>query len=296
MITRRSLLAMGAMALAPRSACDTHTHVFGAVAKFPMSPARGYTPPEASPAEMLAMHKKLGVERVVIVTPSVYGTDNAATLFGIREYGKGARGVAVIDAKTPDADLKAMAAAGVCGVRVNLGGPGAALEGAKERLVQALDRVSGMGWHVQLYAGLNVVEAVADVILRAPVAVVIDHVAGALPAEGVGQKGFGALLRLVREGKAYVKVTHRFLPSGTGPEYGDSVAMLRALLEANQERVLWGTDWPHPDSGRVPGRKTTDLAPFEKVDDVAWLERFIGWLGPAKERVLVENPGRLYGY
>lgn len=245
---------------------------------------------------MLAMHKRLGVDRVVIVTPSVYGTDNAATLYGIKEYGRGARGIAVIDAKTPESDLKAMAAMGVRGVRVNLGGPGAAVEGAKEKLAQALDRVSGLGWHVQLYAGLNVVEAVEDTILRAPLPIVIDHVAGALPAQGVEQKGFASLLRLVKAGKAYVKVTHRFLPSGTGPDYRDSAAILKALLKANRERVLWGTDWPHPDSGRVPGRKPTDLAPFEKVDDVAWLERTIGWLGGAKDEVLVENPGRLYGY
>lgn len=296
MITRRSWLAMSAMAAAPRGACDTHTHVFGEASRFPMSPARGYTPPSASAAEMLALHRKLGVSRVVIVTPSIYGSDNAATLYGMAQYGKGARGVAVIDAQTSSAALQEMAGKGVRGVRVNLGGPGSAVAGAAERLTETFDRVSGLGWHVQLYAGLNVVAAVENLILRAPVPVVIDHVAGAVPAQGIGQAGFASLLRVVQAGKAYVKVTHRFLPSGTGPEYRDAAAMLKALLAANAERVLWGTDWPHPDSARVPGRKPTDLAPLEQVDDVAWLQRMESWLGAARQRVLVDNPARLYGY
>jgi predicted TIM-barrel fold metal-dependent hydrolase len=298
MTTRRSLLAMSAMALAPRGACDTHTHVFGDATRFPMSPARGYTPPAASPAELLAMHKSLGVSRVVIVTPSVYGTDNAATLYGMKEYGRGARGIAVIDAYTPAGDLKTMAAAGVRGVRINVGSPGSSADGAKERLIQALDRVSGMGWHVQVYAGLPVIESLEEVISRAPAPLVIDHVGGALPAAGTAQKGFASLLRLVQSGKAYVKVTHRFLPGGTGPDYKDSAEMLSALLAANPQRVLWGTDWPHTDSSRVPGRKTTDVAPFEKVDDAAWFQRFLNMIPNAKARemVMTENPGRLYGY
>ncbi len=294
---------MGATALAPRGACDTHTHVFGDTARFPMSPARGYTPPVATPAELLAMHKALGVSRVVIVTPSVYGTDNAATLYGMKEYGRGARGIAVIDDATSTSDLKSMAAAGVRGVRINVGSPGATVKGEvsagpKERLARALDRVSGMGWHVQIFSGLPVIESVEEVIARAPSPVVIDHVAGALPAGGTAQEGFAALLRLVQSGKAYVKVTHRFLPSGTSPEYKDSAAMLSILLAAKPERVLWGTDWPHTDSSRVPGRKTTDVAPFEKVDDVGWLKRFVEMIpdGKMRELVLTENPGRLYGY
>lgn len=290
-------MAMGAMALAPKGACDTHTHVFGDASEFPMSPGRAYTPPEATPEQMLAMHRKLGVERVVIVTPSVYGTDNRATLYGMKARGRSARGVAVIDEKTSEGELDNLGAAGVCGVRINLGAP-APSAGAAERLTRMLDRVSGRGWHVQLFAGLAVVEAVETVIAQAPVPVVMDHVAAALPAQGLEQAGFGALLRVVGSGKAYVKVTHRFLPSGTGPEYRDSSAMLRALLRANADRVLWGTDWPHPDSRQLPGRKTTDIAPFEDVDDAAWFERFRAMAGDAKtlEKILVENPGRLYRF
>jgi len=272
----------------PKGACDCHTHIFGDTKNFPMWAGRSYTPPSAVPREMSALHRTLKVDRVVIVTPSVYGTDNAATLYGMRARRGTSRGIVVIDDKTPDSELKSMKAAGVCGLRLNVA------SGLRPKLEKAFDRASGMGWHVQIMSSLAEVMGVEDLVMRAPVPVVVDHVAGATPALGVGQPGFDALLRMVKSGKAYVKVTDRFMPSGTAPAFEDSRSMVKVLIEANADRVLWGTDWPHPDNRSYPGRKPTDVSPFEDVDDGLWLNRFAKWGGGAKQ--LVDNPARLYGF
>src|SRR6266576_1575114 len=133
----------------PRGACDCHTHIHGDPGKFPFFPGRVYTPEMALPEEMAALHRALRMQRVVIVTPSVYGTDNAATLFGMRARGADARGVAVIDDKTPESELDAMDREGVCGIRLNLstGGTNDPAVG-RQRLQRAIERVKGRNWHV----------------------------------------------------------------------------------------------------------------------------------------------------
>src|SRR6195952_5002136 len=136
----------------PGGACDCHTHIHGDPDKFPFFAGRVYTPELASPEEMAALHKALGIQRVVIVTPSVYGTDNSATLFGIKARGPDARGVAVIDDKTTASDLDAMHAAGVRGIRVNLATAGTNDPSiARQRVQSAIDRIKARGWHLQIY-------------------------------------------------------------------------------------------------------------------------------------------------
>src|SRR3979409_1111047 len=139
----------------PAGACDCHTPIHGDPAKFPFFAGRVYTPEPASPEEMAALHKALRIERVVIVTPSVYGTDNSATLFGMKARGANARGVAVIDDKTPEAELDAMARSCVRGSGLNLATGGARDPAAgRERFERALERVKGRNWHVQMYTNL----------------------------------------------------------------------------------------------------------------------------------------------
>jgi len=150
---------------------------------------------------------------------------------------------------------------------------------------RALDRVAGLGWHLQLYSNGAELAGIEGVVMKAGVPVVVDHVAG---MKSVDEAGFVALLRMMKAGKAYVKVTNRFLGAG-GME-----AMVRAILAANEDRVLWGTDWPHPDNRSYPGRKATDVSPFKDVDDAVGLNQFVKWGGGAKQ--LVENPARLYGF
>src|ERR1700693_4440352 len=142
----------------PAHACDCHTHIFGDPAKFPLFAERTYTPELALPDEMSALHKALHVERVVIVTPSVYGTDNSATLYGMKARGAAARGVAVIDEKTPESELDAMNATGIRGIRINLATGGITDPAvARQRLQAAIDRAKGHNWHVQIYSNLPVI-------------------------------------------------------------------------------------------------------------------------------------------
>src|SRR5580693_2318276 len=164
----------------PAGACDCHTHIFGDPDKFPFAAGRVYTPEPASPAEMAALHKSLHIQRVVIVTPSVYGTDNAATLYGIKARGADARGVAVIDDKTPESELDAMNAAGVRGIRINLATGGITDPAvARQRLQAAIDRAKGHNWHVQIYSNLPVIAALKSDLGQSPVPLVLDHFAGA---------------------------------------------------------------------------------------------------------------------
>jgi predicted TIM-barrel fold metal-dependent hydrolase len=189
----------------PAGACDCHTHIHGDPAKFPYFSGRVYTPELASPEEMSALHKALHIERVVIVTPSVYGTDNAATLFGMKAREPTARGVAVIDDKTPEADLDAMNQAGIRGIRLNLatGGVNDPTVG-RPRFQAAVERVKARGWHVQLFTSLAMISAIKDLVAASPVPVVFDHFGGAQAELGVAQPGFSDLVELVKSGKAYV--------------------------------------------------------------------------------------------
>ena len=283
----------------PPGACDCHTHIHGDPAKFPWFEGRVYTPELASPEQMKALHDALHMQRVVIVTPSVYGTDNSATLFGMKARGENARGVAVIGPKNTDAELDAMEKAGIRGVRVNLatGGTNDPVE-AKRRFAAAVDRVKARGWHVQVYTNASMIPLIKDTIAAAPVPVVFDHFGGAQAAAGMQQPGFPELVELVKSGKAYVKISGAYRASTLGPEYSDVIPFAKALIAANPDRILWGSDWPHPDSVTPPGKKTTDVTPLFQIDDGKLLNQLAVWEPDAavRKRILVDNPARLYKF
>jgi predicted TIM-barrel fold metal-dependent hydrolase len=283
----------------PSGACDCHTHIHGDPEKFPFFSGRVYTPEPASPEEMSALHKALHIERVVIVTPSVYGTDNSATLFGMKARGATARGVAVIDDKTAEADLDAMNQAGVRGIRLNLatGGVNDPAVG-RPRFQAAVDRVKGRGWHVQLFTSLPMISAIKDLVATSPVPVVFDHFGGAQAELGLDQPGFADLLELVQLGKAYVKISGAYRASKLAPDYPDAAPLARALIAANSERIVWGTDWPHPNSVTPPGKKPTDLTPLYQIDDGRLLNQLPVWAPDAamRQTILVDNPARLYSF
>lgn len=268
----------------PRGACDCHTHIFGVAATFPFFEGRKYTPGPALPNDLKRMHKALrDVERVVIVQPSVYGTDNRATLWGMREMGglKRARGIAVVDPATiTTTELRDMDRAGIRGIRIN------ATPISVEQLQQAIAKAKDMDWHVQINTTLPVIRDLKPAILDSPVPVVIDHVAGAVPSLGVTQPGFQDLVELVRAGKAYVKVTHRYLSTSKSPMFEDAEALARQLLQANAQRILWGTDWPHPGGGDD----------FDNLDDGRLLNHTASWCELNLHTVLVDNPARLYRF
>ena len=282
----------------PANACDCHTHIFGDPAQFPLWPGRTYTPEPALPEEMAAIHGALHIDRVVIVTPSVYGTDNSATLYGMKARGANARGVAVIDEKTPESDLDMMGKAGVRGIRLNLATAGESDPAVVRRRFQAAaDRMKRHHWHVQIYTSLAVISGMKDLVRDSPVPVVFDHFGGAEAALGLKQPGYADLVELTRSGKAYVKISGAYRMSAR-PDYSDVTPFAQALIAANPDRILWGTDWPHPDSTLPPGGRPTDVTPLLQVDDGRLLNLLAVWAPEAaiRRKILVDNPARLYGF
>lgn len=281
----------------PPGACDCHTHIHGDPARFPYFAGRVYTPEMALPEEMSMLHKALHMQRVVIVTPSVYGTDNSATLYGMKARGPNARGVAVIDDKTPESELDAMGKAGIRGIRLNLatGGQNDPSVG-RRRFQAAADRVKDRRWHVQMYTNLAVISSIKDLVLASPVPVVFDHFGGAQAHLGPMQPGFDDLLELVRSGHAYVKISGAYRASKQAPDYPDAAPLARLLIGANPERIVWGTDWPHPNS--ASGKPAHEVTPLFQIDDGRLLNQLPLWAPDAavRRKILVDNPARLYGF
>jgi predicted TIM-barrel fold metal-dependent hydrolase len=248
---------------------------------------------------MAALHRALGIERVVIVTPSIYGTDNRATLEGIKFRGDTARGIAVIDDKASESDLDEMGKAGIKGIRVNLANNGISDPTiGRKRLEAAIDRVKGRGWHVQCYTNLAMLTTIKDVLASSPVPLVFDHFGGADASLGLEQPGWAELVEGVKSGKLYVKISGAYRLSKKAPDYPDAVPFAKALIAANPDRLVWGSDWPHPDSDPRPDRKPTDLAPLYQIDDGRVLNLLAVWAPDAatRKKILVDNPTRLYGF
>jgi predicted TIM-barrel fold metal-dependent hydrolase len=283
----------------PAHACDCHTHIVGSTDRFPFLTGRTFTPETALPEELLAVHRRLHIARVVMVTPSFYGTDNSCLLYGIKARGATARGVAVIDDKTPESDLDAMGKAGVRGIRLNLQTTGAVDPAVgRQRFQTAVARLKNRRWHIQVYSGMVVVSAIKDLVLDAPMPVVFDHFGGARAALGIGQPGFADLVELVHSGKAYVKISGAYRASTLAPDYADVAPFAQALIAANADRVVWGTDWPHPDTTMDPSRRPTDVTPMLQIDDGRLLNLLPLWAPDAaiRKKILVDNPARLYGF
>jgi len=281
----------------PAGATDCHTHIHGNPAQFPFFSGRVYTPEGASPEEMAALHRALHIQRVVIVTPSVYGPDNSATLFGMKARGADARGVAVIDDKTSDGELDKMQAEGFRGIRLNLATGGTNDPNvARQRFVTAAERMSKRNWHVQIYTSLAVIQGIKEQVMSSPVPVVFDHFGGAQAEKGLEQPGWSDLVALVRSGKAYVKISGAYRSSTKAPEYADVIPFAKALIAANPDRIVWGTDWPHPNSSS--GKPITEITPLFQIEDGTLMNQLPAWAPDAavRKKILVDNPARLYGF
>jgi predicted TIM-barrel fold metal-dependent hydrolase len=277
----------------PAGACDCHTHIHGDPAKFPWFAGRTYTPEMALPEEMAALHKAIHIQRVVIVTPSVYGADNSATIYGMKARGKDARGVAVIDDKTTDADIDNLVRLGFKGIRLNLSTAGINdPKVARQRFLAAAERVKNRNWHIQLNTTLPVIAAMKDALAASPVPLVFDHYGNANEELGVQQPGFSDLVDLVRSGKAYVKIS---VTAGPRKNYGYFTPLAQMLIAANVDRIVWGTNWPHPNSANG---STTKVTPLWDVDDGLVLNLLPTWAPDAgvRKKILVDNPARLYEF
>ncbi|MCC7486980.1 MAG: amidohydrolase family protein [Burkholderiales bacterium] len=272
----------------PRGACDTHAHVMGPRARYAYSPARVYTPPDCVLEDYLRLLDALGVERAVLIQPSVYGTDNAAMLDAMRAAGGRLRGVAVVDEGISDAELERLDAAGVRGARVNIVDvkerkPGTLPMASLTRLAR---RIAPLGWHMEFLMHVDEFPDLDRAMGDFPVEIVLGHLGYMNIGKQPDDPGFRALLRLMKRGKAWVKLTGPYRITTAPLPYPDTVACAKAVLEANRARVIWGTDWPHVMlKGAMPN--DGDLADVlaEWIPDAA-----------AREQVLVRNPEKLYRF
>jgi predicted TIM-barrel fold metal-dependent hydrolase len=281
----------------PPDACDCHMHVFGTLADYPPAAVRGYTPHPASWASYRAIAASIGLSRTVVVQPSAYGTDNRCTLDAVRVAGPQVRAVAVIDDATPDDVFTAWQAAGVRGIRLNLvsaGEPDGA--GALALLRRTAQRVASIGWHIQIFATAALLADILPEIAVLPATVVIDHMGGADASLGPTQPVVQCLAALLRAERVWVKVSGANRVSRLPTGFRDALPIMRALIAANPERLVWGTDWPHIGP-HTPGE--TGLATYLPLDNHGLLtllaEACDGDQATFDAR-LVANPGRLYGF
>lgn len=266
--------------VAPPGACDSHCHVFGPEDRFPFEPGLSYYPPIASRETVFALHRALGLSRGVIVQGAEYAFDNSIVLDALAAARGNYRGIAVMDPNATDAEIRRLNDGGICGMRLSL------VHGAN-RDPAALERIAGriapLGWHVELHLEPDDLAAYAPVLKALPVPVVIDHMARIAPDPGVAHPAFRALLQLLRNDKIWVKVSgiERVAP----PPYEAVVPMARELLAAARDRIVWGTNFPHPKlNGTADDAGLLDVIPLFAPD------------AADQRRLLVDNPARLYGF
>ena len=270
-----------------RGACDCHAHVCGPESRYPYSPARLYTPEDALPADYRRMLDALGLERGVLVQPSIYGTDNRALLDALAEDRERLRGVAVVPYDIHARELEKLHQAGVRGVRQNIvdlkDGKGALPLDELRRLAV---KVKPFGWHVEFLMHVDEFPELDRQLADFPVDVVFGHLGYVSTSKKPAERGFQALLRLMKDGKAWVKLTAPYRLTTSAMPYPDTDVFARALVDAAPERLLWGTDWPHVFI-------KTALPQDKKL--LGLLEHWV----PDREmrkRILVDHPARLYGF
>ncbi|MEA3021930.1 MAG: 2-pyrone-4,6-dicarboxylate lactonase [Alphaproteobacteria bacterium] len=274
----------------PPKACDTHAHVFGPASRFPYADDRSYTPPDAPLAKYLGMLDTLGFARGVLVQGSAHGRDNAAMLDALARHPERLRGVAVADADTPAAELRRWAALGVRGLRFNHFFRGGALHyrgGVPLSAARALaPLMAELGWHLQLWIDVKDLPDTIPALTSLGLPVVIDHMGRTDARAGTSSPGFQSLLRLVGDGGCWVKLSGAHRLSMQVPDYAEVRPFHEALLRANPERLMWGTDWPHP---RIEG---------DMPDAGRLLDLFQQWTPDhaTRRRILAANPARLYGF
>jgi D-galactarolactone isomerase len=266
---------------APKGACDTHIHFYNA--QFPSAPTALMTPPDSWVAEYRALQKRLNLERVVVVQPSTYGTDNSCQLAAMKAIGENARGVMVVDASIGNAELNRLTRLGVRGARFHML-PGGAVPW--EMLEEVAGRVHHFGWHIQLQMNGREFPEREAMLKRLPGRLVVDHVGRFMGPVATDDPAFKALLRLLETGRCWVKLSAPYESSVSGaPDWADVASEARALAKAAPERMLWASNWPHP------GQKS-------RPDEADLLDLLLDWVDDeaVRNKILVDNPAELYGF
>ena len=277
----------------PPNSCDTHFHVFGPPEVFPFLSTHEYTPPAAPLEHYQNMLAVIGIERAVVVQPSVHGLDNTATLDAIKNSNGKFRGVGRIDDKTPKDELRRLHDAGIRGVRFNL------LDRPRgnvklDVLDRCIENIASLGWSLDLHIDMKNVIAQEKRIRSCPAPVIIDHIARVKPAEGLQQAGFQLLLNLMNLNHVWTKVSgadkicETQVHSSFGVPFVEVIPYAQAAIAVAPDRVIWGTDWPHSNNF-APGRTPHDGDLVDLLAQFAPDE-------PTRKKILVDNPAALYGF
>ena len=268
----------------PALATDTHFHILGPATRYPYIADREYTPPDALPSRCRAQFDVIGIQRAVIIQPSVYGTDNRCAMDAARALGMPTRVIVVVPYETPDAEMAQLHEGGARGVRFILAHRG----GLPLNTLESFSaRAKEMGWHIQLLLTSSDLVALESRLAALPCDIVIDHMGFIKPAEGgLEQPAFQSLLRLLKGGKCWVKFTAAYRQSERIAPYSDLFAFAHKLVQEHSDRILWGSDWPHVAfKGDMPN--TTDL--FDLLGD--WAPDEV-----ARKKILVDNPKALFDF
>jgi len=273
----------------PPLACDCHAHICGPQAVYKYIPERIYSPPDALLPEYSRLLTALGCSRAVLVQPSFHGADNSAMLAAMKVAGPAFRGVAVIGDAVTAHELETMHAAGIRGARLNIvdvrEGKGKL---PMERITHLADRIKPFGWHIEFLMHVDEFPELDVMLGQLPVDVVFGHLGYVKTEKGTASPGFQALLRLLRDGRAWVKFTGPYRISSQTPPHADTNAFAHALAATAPERIVWGTDWPH-----VMTKWTIPMP-----NDGAIADLLLDWIPDAalRRRVLADNPAALYGF
>ena len=270
----------------PAGACDSHAHICGPGSQYFFSPDRIYTPPDALLPDYLAMLETLGVERAVIIQPSIYGTDNSVTLAAIKQAAIPCRGVAVIDETISDDEIAALVQAGIRGIRLNLVDVAGPMGDMPIDIARRLaDRIAPLGWHTEFLVHVDDYPDFDEMFAGFPTHIVLGHLGYMRPDKDITHPGFQALLRLMQGGRCWVNLTGPYRISAGDLPYPGVTETAHALIDCAPERVVWGSDWPHvmvtkpmPNDGDLCDL-LADWIPDEDI----------------RRKILVDNPARLYG-
>lgn len=274
--------------LLPAGSTDCHAHICGPESSYPYFSGRIYTPPDALLPDYFNLLAHLGVERAVLVQPSIYGTDNRAMLAALNAFPSKLRGVAVVDKGITDAEIEALHQAGVRGLRFNIVDLANATGQLPIAMLRSLAaRIAPLGWHLEFLMHVDAFSQLSIDFYDFPVEIVLGHFGYVNASLGVANTGFQNLCAMMREGRAWVKLTGAYRISNEAtPPYADVNRFAEALIDANPEQILWGTDWPHV---MVKGFMPNDADLCDLLGN--WIQE------PALlQQILVSNPERLYDF
>jgi predicted TIM-barrel fold metal-dependent hydrolase len=269
---------------APPNAADCHHHIYSS--RFKIDPNSKLRPGDATVADYRLLQKRIGTSRNVVVQPSTYGIFNDGLVEALGEFGPSARGIAVVNTSVTDAELKRLDNARVRGLRFNLATPGGAT--SMDMLEPLAKRIAPLGWHIQFNMSADATVAAKDVLNRLPCPMVFDHLAHMPEPIGIDHPAFAVVVDLLQKGKAWVKLSGAYTDTLVGPPtYADATVVAQAYVKAAPERLVWGSDWPHPS-------EKDDAKP----DDAILFDLLAQWapVEAVRHRILVENPEKLYGF